>query len=104
VSDTLPRSSSTTAGEAGASTAAATSPAAGEDSRRTARYSTSTVSTPSTICGSTIAHVCTPNIRTDSACSQNAPGSSSSVIVCAGSNAPNANACQSPAIACTAAA
>ena len=99
----LPRSSATTAGLT-ASTAAAIKPAAGPARRRTIRYSTSTASTPSTTCGSTIAHVLTPNARTDSACSQNAPGSLSSVTVPAGSNAPNAKSCQLPAIARTAAA
>src|SRR5580692_7024466 len=55
-SDTLPRPSSTVTGVT-ATTAAAVRPAAGPASRRTARYSTRTVSTPSTTCGRTSAQI-----------------------------------------------
>ena len=55
-SDTLPRLSSTVMGVT-ASTAAAIRPAAGPASRRTARYSTKMVSTPSTTCGKTSAQM-----------------------------------------------
>jgi hypothetical protein len=41
-----------------------------------------------------MAHPCNPNTRTDSACTQNAPGSLSTVIVPAGSNAANTKLCQ----------
>jgi hypothetical protein len=73
---------------------AAIRPAAGPASRRTARYSTSTVSTPSTACGTTNAQVCTPKARTDRAWIQNAPGSLSKVTVPTGSKAAKKKSCQ----------
>ena len=65
-SEILPRFSATVAGLT-ATTAAAIRPAAGPASRRTARYSTRTVRTPSTACGATITQVWTPKARTASA-------------------------------------
>ena len=87
VSGTLPRFSAVVAGDR-ARTPAAISPAAGPASRRTTRYSTSTASVPSMICGSTTAQLCAPKTPTLIACSQNAPGSLSVVMVPAGSKAP----------------
>jgi hypothetical protein len=89
----FPRFSATVAGLT-ANTIAAIRPAAGPASRRTARYRTSTVRTPSTACGATIAQVCSPKARTARAWIQNAPGSLSSVIVPAGSKAPKMKSCQ----------
>jgi hypothetical protein len=82
----LPRFSATVAGLT-ATMAAAISPAAGPASRCTARNSTSTVTMPSTAWGATMAQVCRPNARTARACTQNAPGSLSTVMVPAGSKA-----------------
>ena len=93
MSGTFPRFSSTVAGLS-TSTAAATIPASGPDSRRTTLYSTSTLAIPSSTWGATIAHACSPNTRTDSACTQNAPGSLSTLIVPAGSNDANTKSCQ----------
>ena len=45
-------------------------------------------------CGRTIAQVCMPNARTESAWSHNAPGSLSTVMVPAGSKAPKMKSCQ----------
>jgi hypothetical protein len=86
-SEMLPRFSATAAGLA-TTTNAAISPAGDPASRDTARYSTTTVSAPSMACGATITHGWKPNARTARACTQNAPGSLSSVTVPAGSNAP----------------
>jgi hypothetical protein len=86
-SEIFPRFSATVAGLT-ATMHAAIRPAAGPASRCTARYSTSTVRTPSAACGATITQVWKPKARTASACSQKAPGSLSRVMVPAGSKAP----------------
>ncbi len=44
--------------------------------------------------GSTSAQIWKPNSRSDSACTHSAPGSLSTVIVPAGSNAPKMKSCQ----------
>ena len=93
VSATLPRSSVTVAG-AVANTAAATMPATAPAQRRTALKSTRTLRAPSITCGSATAHVWAPKARTDSACTQKAPGSLSSEIVPAGSKAAKKKSCQ----------
>ena len=49
---------------------------------------------PSTAWGSTMAQTWKPNRRTDSACTQNAPGSLSIVTVPQGSKAPKKKLCQ----------
>ena len=89
----LPRSRVMVAGLA-ARTNAAMSAAAGPAKRRTAWNSTSTVSAPSTAWGSMIAHSWKPNSRTERAWTHRAPGSLSTLIVPAGSNAPNKKSCQ----------
>ena len=93
MSGMFPRLSSTVAGDS-TSTAAAAIPASAPDRRRTTRYRTSTLAIPSTTWGATSAHACNPNTRTDSACTQKAPGSLSTVIVPAGSNDANTKSCQ----------
>ena len=49
---------------------------------------------PSTAWGSTTDQTWKPNTRTDSACTQNAPGSLSTVTVPQGSKAPKKKLCQ----------
>jgi hypothetical protein len=93
VSEMLPRLRATVAGES-TSTAAAAMPARAPDSRRTAWYRMRTLAIPSTIWGATMAHAWSPNTRTDRACTQNAPGSLSTVTVPAGSNAAKKKLCQ----------
>ena len=93
VSGTFPRSSVTVAGLA-ASTTAALKPASGPANRRTQWKRISTVMAPSTACGSMIAQTWKPNRRTDSACSQRAPGSLSIVTVPAGSKPAKTKSCQ----------
>ena len=93
MSGMFPRLSATVAGES-TNTPAARIAARGPASRRTTRYRTSTLAIPSSTCGATIAQAWTPNRRTDRACTQNAPGSLSTVIVPAGSNAPKKKLCQ----------
>jgi len=49
---------------------------------------------PSITCGRISAQMWKPKIRRDSACTQSAPGSLSTVTVPAGSNAPKMKSCQ----------
>jgi hypothetical protein len=93
VSGTFPRPSAIVAGQS-TNAPAARIPASGPDSRRTTSYTTTTLAIPSITCGATSAHACTPNRRTDSAWTQNAPGSLSRLIVAAGSNAAEKKLCQ----------
>ena len=83
----LPRSSRITIGLL-IMTTAATRPAPAPATRRTVRYSTSTVSTPSATCGSTSAQMWKPKMRSESACTQSAPGNLSTDTVAHGSAAP----------------
>ena len=83
----LPRSSRITIGLL-IMTTAASRPAPAPATRRTARYRTSTVSTPSTTCGSTSAQMWNPKRRSERACTQRAPGNLSTDTVAHGSAAP----------------
>ena len=83
----LPRSSRITIGLL-IITTAATRPAPAPATRRTVRYSTNTVSTPSITCGSTSAQTWKPKMRRDSACTKSAPGNLSTETVAHGSAAP----------------
>ena len=74
--------------------AAATMPAAAPAQRRTIRYITRTDTTPSTRCGRVTDHWWKPKSRAESACTTNAPGILSRVMVAAGSIAPKSRAFQ----------
>ncbi len=67
---------------------AAISPGVTPVHRRTTRYSTSTLITPSITCGSASDQGWKPKIRADNACGRNEPASLSIVTVAAGSKAP----------------
>ena len=81
------RNISTAAGVS-AIAAPATSPAAGPATRRTARYSTPTVATPISACGTRIDHDERPKIRTDSDITHMAAGGLSTVIELPASDEP----------------
>ncbi len=76
------------------STPAASRPAAGPRQRRTVRWITRTLTTPSTHCGSVRAQLLNPKIRADSACGHRKPPILSRVTVDAGSKAVKRNAFQ----------
>jgi hypothetical protein len=71
-----------------ATIAPAARPAAGPETRRTAAWSTATLATPQTACGTRMLQLERPNNRTEAAISQIAAGGLSTVIELPGSSAP----------------
>ena len=86
-----------------ASTTPASSAAASPATRFTAAYSSHTVATPISACGTRMLHGCTPKIRADRPITHTDAGVLSTVIPPAASVAPNSSAFQLAAPACAAA-
>ncbi len=87
-----------------ASSAPATRPAAWPDQRRTEAYSSATVPTPISACGSSIANEEKPRIRLDSTITHNDAGGLSTVMALPESSEPKSHAFQDSLPALTAAA
>jgi hypothetical protein len=86
-----------------ASTIPAGNAAASPATRLTAAYSSHTVATPISACGTRMLHGFTPKIRADRPITHTDAGVLSTVIPPAASVAPNSSACQLAAPACAAA-
>ncbi len=87
-----------------ASAAPASSPAAGPAVRRTAAYSSATVATPISACGTRMLQLDSPNSRTERPVTHSAAGVLSTVIAFAASDEPKNQAVQLWLPACAAAA
>ena len=86
-----------------ATTAPAISPAPAVNQRRTLAYTTPTVATPMSACGTRMLHAFTPNTRADRDMTHSDAGGLSTVMALAASNEPKKNAFQLDEPACTAA-
>ena len=84
-------------------TAAASRPAPGRNQRLTVVYTTPTVATPSSACGTRMLHALTPKMRAEISITHNEPGDLSTVMKFELSNEPKKNAFQLFVPACTAA-
>src|SRR4051812_21501875 len=74
--------------------AAARSPAPGRNQRLTVAYTTATVATPSSACGTRMLHAFTPKMRAEISITQSEPGDLSTVMKFELSNDPKKNAFQ----------